>query len=324
MSDFGRNAKLLAWKAGNRLLRTPAAPALRAVFGSRARRSAAWAGFVPTAADAGPLTVRVDPDNSERAIEEAVGLLREHGVVRLEGLVDPAEAAAAGRALAAFLEPFAEARDRAPHGTLLGCDWQTGTGRIPDYLTRPAPVVSFLGDGPAGIDAGMIVLSRVEAVAAREGFGDLEALLASPGFRLAERIVSRLQSTGRKIHQFILSRSARAPRALHADTLGEFFNMFTYLGDVRSTDDGPFSYVPGSHLRRDLLTRGAFLHEVGGRHPKEYPELSDRAVPMLGPAGTVVIANQRGVHGAHPQREGGRRAMLIVNFMSMLQRNIPS
>lgn len=315
MRESSGDAKLWAWKLGNRLLRTPAAPLLRALFGRRAGRSA-WRGFVPTAADAEPLSVRVDPDNVEASAAQIAGLLRKHGVVRLPAFVDSAEATAAGRALAAFLDPFAERREREPHGgDGLGCDWQTGTDRIPDYLTRPAPVVSFLGDGPEGVDAGFIVLSKVETIAARDGFRRLDALLASPPFRFAERIVSEAFSAGLKIHQFLLSRSAAKPRSLHTDTLGEFYNMFTYLSDVESVGDGPFTYVPGSHLRRDRLTKGAFLLGLGGRHPKEYPELSDRAVPMLGPAGTVIIANQRGVHGAHPQGEGGYRAMLIVNFL---------
>jgi hypothetical protein len=308
--------RLFAWKLGNRLLRSPAAPLLRALFARRARRSA-WAGFVPSAVDAGQLSVRVDPDNVEAAAAEAAELLRRHGVVRLPAFLDSTDAAAAGQALAAFLEPFLKAQEREPHGGgLLGCDWQTGTNRVPDFLTRPAPVITFLGEGPEDVDAGFIVVPKVETIAAREGFGRLAALLGSPHFGFAERIVSEVQSAGVKIYQFLLSRSAVGPRSLHTDTLGEFYNMFTYLSDVESVGDGPFTYVPGSHLRRDLLTKGAFLLGVGGRRPKEYPELRDRAVPMLGRAGTVVIANQRGVHGAHPQQQGGYRAMLIVNFLS--------
>lgn len=315
MKEFGRNTKLLAWKLGNRLLQTPAAPLLRALFERRARRSV-WSGFVPAAVHVDQLSVRVDPDNVEAAVAEAAELLRKHGVVCLPAFVDATDAAAARHALGTFLEPFLKVQEREPHGELLGCDWQTGTDRIPDFLTRPAPVVTFLGKGPEGVDAGFIVLSKVETIAAREGFHPLGALLASPHFRVAERIVSAVFSAGGKVHQFLLSRSAVRPRMIHTDTLGEYYNMFTYLSDVQSPSDGPFTYVPGSHLRRDLLTKGAFFHSVGGKHPKEYPELRDRAVPMLGPAGTVIIANHRGVHGAHPQLQGGYRAMLVVNFLS--------
>jgi hypothetical protein len=318
MKGFGRNPALLAWKMGNRLLRTPAAPLLRALFKRRSRLSA-WDGFVPTTVDAEQLSVRFNLDDVEAAVDEAVKLLRQHGVVRLPAFADPTEAAAVGHSLARFLEPFIAEQEREPHGELLGCDWQTGTDRIPDFLTRPAPVVSFLGKGPERVDAGFVVLSKVETLATREGFQRLAALLESPRFGLAERIVSKVFSASGKIHQFLLSRSAATPRTIHTDTLGEFYNMFTYLSDVESVGDGPFTYVPGSHLRRDLLTKGAFLLGVGGRRQKEYPELRDRAVPMLGPAGTVIIANQRGVHGAHPQHAGGYRAMLIVNFLSSLK-----
>ena len=315
MKEFGPNPTLLAWRLGNRLLRTRAAPFLRALFGRRARLSA-WAGFVPTAVDAEQISIRVDPEKVEAAVAEAAEMLRRHGVVRLPAFMDANEAAAAGQALSRFLEPFIEAQAREPHGELLGCDWQTGTNRLRDFLTPPAPIVTFLGDGREGVDAGFIVLSRVETIATREGFHALGALLSSPQFGLAERIVSEVFAVGRKFYRLLLSRSAVGPRTIHTDTLGEFFNMFIYLSDVQSVGDGPFTYVPGSHLRRDLLTKGAFLLGVGGRRPKEYPELRDRAVPMLGPAGTVIIANQRGVHGAHPQREGGYRAMLAVNFLS--------
>ena len=315
MKETGRNTQLLAWKLGNRLLRTPAAPLVRALFKRRASRPV-WDGFVPSAVDVEQLSVRVDPDNVEAAVAEAVEMLRKHGVVCLPGLVDEADAEAAGQALGTFLEPFIKAKEREPHGELLGCDWQTGTDRIPDFLTRPAPVVTFLGKGPERIDAGFVVLSKVETIAARDGFDPLGALLASRPFSLAERIVSAVFSAGGKVHQFLLSRSAARPRMIHTDTLGEYYNMFTYFSDVQSVSDGPFSYVPGSHLRRDLLTKGAFFHSVVGKHPKEYPELRDRAVPMLGRAGTVIIANHRGVHGAHPQHQGGYRAMLIINFLS--------
>jgi hypothetical protein len=320
MAGFGGKAEVAAWKLGNRLLRGPVAPLLRRLFKRRSKLSP-WERFVPSAADAEQLSVRIDPDDVDAGVAQAVGLLKKHGVVRLPAFLDRSEAAAAGQALIGFLDPFIEVQEQEPHGGgLHGCDWQTGTDRIPDYLTRPIPVVSFLGKGPGDVDAGFIVLSRVETIAARDGFQRLEALLGSPRFRLAERIVSRVFSAGARIHQFLLSRSAATPRSAHTDTLGEFYNMFTYLSDVESVADGPFTYLPGSHLRTDLLTKGAFLQGIDGRHPKEYPELRDRATPMLGPAGTVIIANQRGVHGAHPQQPGGRRAMLIVNFLSSLRR----
>lgn len=307
--------KLWPWRLGNRLLRSPAAPLLRALFKRRARLSV-WTGFVPTAVDADQLSVRVDLDNVEAAAAEAVELLRQHGVVRLPAFVDPTDAAAARQALGTFLEPFIEAQEREPHGELLGCDWQTGTDRLRDSLTRPAPVVSFLGKGREDVDAGFITVSKVESIAARDGLHAVDALLRSPHFSFAERVISEVFSVGKTFYRLIVSRSALRPRAIHTDTLGEYYNMFAYLSDVRSVADGPFTYVPGSHLRLDLLMKGMFFLCVGGKRPKEYPDLRDRAVPMLGPAGTVIIANQRGVHGAHPQEQGGCRSMLVINFLS--------
>lgn len=95
--------------------------------------------------------------------------------------------------------------------------------------------------------------------------------------------------------------SDRAPQRdiqeYHRDADDErFLAMFVYGSDVCSDDDGPHVYVTGSH--RDASLRCELLG----------PETR-----ILGPAGTVFLADTRGLHyGAKPQR--GDRLILWARW----------
>ena len=69
--------------------------------------------------------------------------------------------------------------------------------------------------------------------------------------------------------------------------------LFVYLSDV-GEEDGPFQFVPGSHLERGTVRAEQYTEQRVGS-----------AVAMLGPAGTTFMADVRGIHrGRVPQRAG--------------------
>lgn len=107
------------------------------------------------------------------------------------------------------------------------------------------------------------------------------------------------------------------PRCLHVDnyTIPEY-KAFIYLTDVNSLDDGPYMYVKGSHL----CTEKKILSYVDNYKKKRTPtdmriyEYSD-ALPCIAKKGTLVISDQSGVHGAHPQKDGHERMLLMMLYM---------
>lgn len=313
-SEAASRARLIGWKALNQLSNTPLGKPLRS-FLKRSGARSTWHAFRPSATSLERLSLLFDADHPEACIDEAEAILRRHGVVILHGAVDGAAAERAGNELARFLHPFIAAQALGEAGGELGgCTWQNDLQLVPDFLRHPAPVINFHAERPGAVDVGTIGVSKAESLAQDHGLTSVAAVLGSPAHRVAEKIIARLFSSTRRYHQLYESRGVTSPRPVHTDTLGEYYNLFTYLSDVERETDGPYRYVPGSHLRRDLLTKGVVLARLQGGVVKNFPELGDAAVPMLGPKGSIIISNQRGVHGAHPQAPDGYRAMLTVNF----------
>lgn len=103
---------------------------------------------------------------------------------------------------------------------------------------------------------------------------------------------------------------------LHSDTFHATAKGWFFLRDVE-LEDGPFSYVPGSHYatpgrleweqRQSLIAadsdirlhaRGSFRASPEEIHSMGYPE----AVPLAVPANTLVIADTHGFHARHPSK----------------------
>jgi hypothetical protein len=99
----------------------------------------------------------------------------------------------------------------------------------------------------------------------------------------------------------------------HWDNDGlEWVKCFVYLTDVDG-DAGPHSYVRGSHrpnsVGRSLIRRGTVRLE-----DEEVLDAfgADRVIEIIGKAGTMFIADTRGLHKAVPPR---RRERLVLQFL---------
>ncbi len=105
-------------------------------------------------------------------------------------------------------------------------------------------------------------------------------------------------------------------RGYHIDGFAKELKSFLYLEDV-SIESGPFTYVPGSHRDRLLRMRKEIFRNVGDSptsiRPEEYPEGEAAEVKLTGPAGSLIIADTRGVHRGSPQL--GRSRSVLVNYL---------
>ncbi len=80
--------------------------------------------------------------------------------------------------------------------------------------------------------------------------------------------------------------------------------VLVYLTDVPAESSGPFVYARGTHL--------AFHPHLGGRIPRFSPEEIEgrhELTPCLGPAGTVIIFENNGVHRLTPPARGHREVI---------------
>lgn len=112
-------------------------------------------------------------------------------------------------------------------------------------------------------------------------------------------------------------------RGWHTDSWETDVKAMFFLSDI-SEDDGPFTYVPKSHHLRINSTFPVTISKFWKTVPPEPFDSNQlyfsreqianlgferRAVPMTGPAGTVVIADTRGVHHAAIQKSGERKVL---------------
>lgn len=103
-------------------------------------------------------------------------------------------------------------------------------------------------------------------------------------------------------------------RGLHVDRLApSSFKAFVYLTDVNRRIDGPYTVVPGSHTDMIRKVMSASISTVRGDRHTNMPLYSDRvSIPILGPAGTLILSNQQIVHKGWSQHRGKRRYMLAA------------
>jgi hypothetical protein len=109
------------------------------------------------------------------------------------------------------------------------------------------------------------------------------------------------------------TRSNHDTRYYHVDGFQREFKSFLYLDDV-DEGNGPFTYIPGTHrshvrrLRKQLAENGEA--SPTSFHADEIEGALDREVQITGPAGTLILADVRGLHRGSPQRAGSRSVLV--------------
>lgn len=147
---------------------------------------------------------------------------------------------------------------------------------------------------------------------------EARALLQNPAWRGLIRYAGSFDQEPLTYIQSILSHAREAPpdpqTHLHADTFHPTVKAWLFLTDV-AEDEGPFSYVPGSH--RLTAERLAWEKEMSIKAPERVDRLSSRGsfrvspdeLPGLGlpaprlfavPANTLVVGDTFGFHARGP------------------------
>jgi hypothetical protein len=113
------------------------------------------------------------------------------------------------------------------------------------------------------------------------------------------------------------TRSNANTRYHHVDAFSKEFKAFLYLDDV-DAGNGPFTYIRGSH--RSHLTRlkkqlvGNQIGSPTSFSERDVRRMLNREVQVCGEAGTLILADVRGIHRGSPQI--GRSRSALVNYMT--------
>jgi phytanoyl-CoA dioxygenase PhyH len=112
------------------------------------------------------------------------------------------------------------------------------------------------------------------------------------------------------------TKSNNNTRYYHVDSFTKEAKAFLYLDDVDERN-GPFTYLRGSHRRHLVRLRKQVAGNTEGAptsfHPEDLKGLLDHEVRICGRAGTLILADVRGLHRGSPQLDRSRSA--LVNYL---------
>ncbi|MEJ6066188.1 hypothetical protein MT378_00330 [Psychrobacter sp. 16-Bac2893] len=134
----------------------------------------------------------------------------------------------------------------------------------------------------------------------KDGF--LNELLNSLPKKLAIRNINSYVNTG-----------VTETRGFHVDCYAPQLKIFIYLTDVLLFDNGPYTFVKGTHL--DTPYR-----HINQHLSKDLKATTEAAVvpfegiyPILAPKGSLVVSDQSGFHRGFPQSLKGTRRVLTIS-----------
>lgn len=103
-------------------------------------------------------------------------------------------------------------------------------------------------------------------------------------------------------------------RGFHVDSYSPQLKAFIYLTDVLDLDDGPYTYIKGSHNSSPYSRLNRSLsHFLPNRTEAPIVPLS-MICPILARKGSLIISDQAGFHRGFPQSENGERAAITMNY----------
>ena len=237
--------------------------------------------------------------------------LKEHGIVIVPDFIDSTAISSMAGDLGNLEQVIQEFRNGSE--AFHECEnylIQKGACKVSGYdnLATFGKTVIQIRDGQ---DAGMVDVFNIDHL--YRAFGQV----IRPAYESAA--VSNLMQS--KSHQLraknlnlYMNSGITRTRGFHVDAYRKKLKSFIYLTDVLSLDDGPYTYVRGSHIdspyRRINQTVSRYLP-----NRTETPIIPrDAIIPALARKGTLVISDQGGSHRGFPQKQGHTRMVSVMNY----------
>ena len=262
-------------------------------------------------------------------------LLKEYGICILTDFLDHQVALAAGSEVTGFLTdqgflkngkvPLGKENDsleKPDCGNDDGYGWQYDYARYDNTGYREVqamdkPFINVRSKKIGIEDAGKIDIFSGQKIASEFGLDNLSKCYEAVRQQSVVTFIENLSGYREVQANLYYDGGVTTPRGPHIDNNLEQYKIFLYLTDVLDVENGPYCYVPHSHKRRDWMSKERLINSARDDCllPTEVDSFPfDSYTKMLAPAGTAIISQQSGIHGAWPQTENGRRVLILGNY----------
>jgi hypothetical protein len=254
----------------------------------------------------------VEDLRSPDGTHHAERILARHGIIVVPSFFDRDKALAAGRRALQVADEVGDGSPPTdqPRNYVVEIDSQRGYYA----LAAEAHATANLR---LGSDAGMLDIFNFDLLDAATG-RPLRDALSSP--QILDLIPSKTAQRWRPMNLNVyVNRGISHTRMFHADSYGSGqIKAFLYLTDVTSTQDGPYTYVLDSHRPgpfRDLNVMATRARSIF--KPTDAPLVDpEKILPIIAPAGSLVVSNQSGFHRGYPQEVGRTRVVSVLNIVA--------
>ncbi|WP_435980163.1 phytanoyl-CoA dioxygenase family protein [Psychrobacter sp. DM4] len=112
---------------------------------------------------------------------------------------------------------------------------------------------------------------------------------------------------------FYANNGITSTRGFHTDSFSKHIKIFIYLTDVLSFDNGPYTFIKGSHLDTPYRRINRHISKALKAETESPIVPFENVYPVLAPKGSLVISDQSGFHRGFPQTANGSRRALVIN-----------
>ena len=179
-----------------------------------------------------------------------------------------------------------------------------------DYANYPKPILNVR----AGADNGMLDIFNIDNLLQKELSKGLFKKIREDLF-LNEFLKSLPKSLKMQNINSYVNSGITKTRGFHVDSYKNQIKFFIYLTDVTELNQGPYTFVRGSHKENPYRSINGQLSE-SIKIKTETPIVNMNDIyPILAKKGSLVISDQSGFHRGFPQSENGFRRTLTINCL---------
>lgn len=167
-----------------------------------------------------------------------------------------------------------------------------------------------------GSDAGMADIFNFDRVTAKTGT-TIRSALACDSLMEILSVANGGEWRPANLNAYI-NQDITHTRMFHVDSYGAGqVKAFLYMTDVDSLSDGPYCYVVDSHKPGPYRDMNLALSRASSIFSSTDTPIVDtsKILPILAPAGSLVVSNQSGSHRGAPQAAGHARAIAVLNIL---------
>ena len=257
--------------------------------------------------------VSITPDDFVGNSREARANLGAHGITVVPDFIDPQKAKAVASWVLNSVTQIRQGEQSSP--SLSGLHLETsGSKNYGQLASAPHATAVFR----TGVDDGMVDVFNFDLWNHEYGAWLREALSSSAVEDLIRKRSDGAASLSPANLNVYVNQGVSKTRGFHVDTYGgRQVKAFLYLTDVVDLEDGPYTYVLGSHKKSTYQDANQALAQCNAVFKSTDTPLVDRdmAMPVLAPAGSLVVSDQSGSHRGYPQASGRQRVVAVLNYV---------